>query len=58
VYREVVQQAQILAFADDFWLLFTIFCSTLLLLPLLRRVRVEPARRGESAPEPAPLPIE
>jgi DHA2 family multidrug resistance protein len=58
VYREVIQQAQILAFADDFWLLFTIFCSTLLLLPLLRRVRVEPARRGEAAPEPAPLPIE
>src|SRR5215470_17045093 len=30
VYHEVVQQAQVLAFADDFWLLFVLFCGTVL----------------------------
>jgi hypothetical protein len=47
----------VLAFADDFWLLFLVFCSTLLLLPLLQRVMHEPpsatrAARAEAAPTP------
>jgi DHA2 family multidrug resistance protein len=43
IYHEVTQQAQLLAFADDFWLLFLLFCGALLLLPLLQRVRMGPA---------------
>jgi DHA2 family multidrug resistance protein len=57
LYQEVTRQSQLLAFADDFWLLFILFCSTLALLPLLRRVRLhhEPAssrRPGDDAPAP------
>ena len=60
LYREVQQQAQLLAFADDFWLLFVLFSTTLLLFPLLRRVRVEPvtATAGRSDRAPAPLPAD
>jgi DHA2 family multidrug resistance protein len=46
VYHEVASQAQVLAFADDFWMLFLLFCGTLLLLPMLQRVRIAPARKG------------
>ncbi len=59
IYHEVNRQAQVLAFADDFWLLFLLFSSTLFLLPLLRRVTIEPAppanARGETVPG---LPVE
>jgi DHA2 family multidrug resistance protein len=49
VYHEVGRQAQLLAFADDYWVLFLLFCGTLLLLPLLQRVRMSsPARRADS----------
>ena len=53
---EVTRQAQLLAFADDFWVLFVLFCGTLLLLPLLERVRIEAPsqkrerRRGRAGP--------
>jgi DHA2 family multidrug resistance protein len=60
LYREVTRQAQVLAFADDFWLLFLVFCTTIVLLPMLRRVRVAPvapAATGDRA-VPAPLPVE
>jgi DHA2 family multidrug resistance protein len=56
VYHEVTLQAQLLAFADDFWMLFTLFCAAVALLPLLRRVRVHgtsttaQGREGEDAP--------
>jgi DHA2 family multidrug resistance protein len=57
LYQEVTKQAQLLAFADDFWLLFIVFCAALSLLPLLRRVQVVPprarAREGQ-----APVAIE
>jgi DHA2 family multidrug resistance protein len=56
LYHEVTEQAQLLAFADVFWLLFVLFCSSLFLLPLLRRVRVEPVAGGRSASE-APAPV-
>jgi DHA2 family multidrug resistance protein len=56
VYQEVTRQAQLLAFADDFWLLFVVFCGALVLLPLLKRVRVEPPSRTPGR-EPAPAPI-
>ena len=57
MYGEVTRQAQVLAFADDFWLLFLVFSSTLLLLPLLQRVMHEPpsasrAPRADAAPTP------
>jgi DHA2 family multidrug resistance protein len=56
VYQEVTQQAQVLAFADDFWLLFVLFCSTIVLLPLLERVRTGPPSSA-SAREDAPAPV-
>jgi DHA2 family multidrug resistance protein len=43
LYHEVTQQAQLLAVADVFWALFLLFCGSLGLLPLLRRVRIGPA---------------
>ena len=60
LYQEVTRQAQLLAFADDFWLLFVVFCLGLLLLPLLRRVRMEPAPTAALREEAAPttLPVE
>jgi DHA2 family multidrug resistance protein len=54
LYHEVTRQAQLLAVADVFWVLFILFCSAVVLLPLLRRVRLAPARsvagRGEAEP--------
>ena len=61
MYHEVTQQAQLLAVADVFWVLFLLFSAALLLLPLLQRVHMGPARsvtaRGEEEPVPA-LPVE
>ena len=50
LYQEVTRQAQLLAFADDFWLLFLLFCGSLVLLPMLRRVRMAPARDSAAPP--------
>jgi DHA2 family multidrug resistance protein len=59
LYHEVTQQAQLLAVADVFWVLFLLFCAALLLLPLLRRVRMGPVRRGaEREAVPAAMPVE
>jgi DHA2 family multidrug resistance protein len=60
LYHEVTQQAQLLAVADVFWVLFVLFCGAVLLLPLLRRVRMGPVRPGTASKEPAPtaLPVE
>jgi len=58
VYHEVTQQAQVLAFADDFWLLFVLFCGTLLLLPLVERVRSGPPRAAQADDAPAPVHVE
>ena len=57
MYRETVAQAQVLAYVDEFRLLSVIFFAMLLLIPFMRRVRVEPppARSGErrgAAPGP------
>ena len=43
LYRETVTQAQLLAYADDFWLLAMMFASVPLFLPLMRRIRMEPS---------------
>jgi DHA2 family multidrug resistance protein len=51
VYRETVAQAQLLAYTDDFWLLATMFAAVPLLLPLMRRIRLEP--KPATATEPS-----
>jgi MFS transporter, DHA2 family, multidrug resistance protein len=55
LYQEVQRQAQVMAFADDFWLLFLLFCSSLFLLPMLRRVRMTPVQRSNRDAAPAPV---
>jgi len=44
LYRETVNQAQLLAYADDFWLLAVMFAVVPIFLPLMRRIRLEPPR--------------
>ena len=53
MYQQVTQQAQLLAFADVFWLLFFLFCASVLLLPMLRRVRVESGGKRQARTEDA-----
>jgi MFS transporter, DHA2 family, multidrug resistance protein len=63
VYRRTTEQAQVLAYADDFWLLAILFSIVPLFLPLMRRVRVDPApppeeegsEGGRVPPLPAPV---
>ena len=43
LYRETVTQAQLLAYADDFWLLALLFAAVPLLLPFMRRIRLSPS---------------
>jgi DHA2 family multidrug resistance protein len=52
LYHETLAQAQLLAYADDFWLLALMFAAVPLFLPFMRRIRLpgkpaaaEPARR-------------
>jgi DHA2 family multidrug resistance protein len=52
LYRETVAQAQILAYADDFWLLLTAYCSVVLLVPFMRRVRTAGRARRETPTTP------
>ena len=56
LYREVTRQSELLAFADDFWILFVLFCGTLLLLPLLARVRIDAPSQKRGGAEAAPAP--
>jgi DHA2 family multidrug resistance protein len=44
LYRETVNQAQLLAYADDFWLLAVMFAVVPIFLPQMRRIRLEPPR--------------
>ncbi len=44
LYRETQVQAQVLSYADDFWLMLLVFCGVVVLIPFMRRVRGEPAR--------------
>lgn len=53
LYRETVAQAQLLAYVDDFWLLAVMFAVVPLLLPLMRRVRLQaPSSASPAAQEP------
>lgn len=49
LYREMLDQAQVLTYADEFWLLALVFMAVLPLLPLLRRVRTEENERARAA---------
>src|SRR5499427_4373628 len=49
LYRETVTQAQLLAYADDFWLLAVMFAAVPLVLPLMRRIRMEPSTAATAA---------
>ena len=57
LYRETMAQAQLLAYADDFWLLAVMFAAVPLLLPFMRRIRLAAdapatAPAGQRAAEP------
>ena len=57
LYRTMVQQAQVLAYIDDFWLLSIAFVAVLPIIPFMRRVRPEQNERARQRPraeEPAP----
>ena len=60
LYRDTVEQAHVLAYGDAYFLLTIVFSAVILLLPWMRRVRVEQTEqrpteaRVEGLPEPAP----
>jgi DHA2 family multidrug resistance protein len=54
LYRETVAQAQLLAYADDFWLLAMMFAVVPLFLPLMRRIRLDKPPAGAPAGERPP----
>ncbi|MGH7390991.1 MAG: DHA2 family efflux MFS transporter permease subunit [Candidatus Rokuibacteriota bacterium] len=55
LYRETVAQAELLAYADDFWLLAVMFTLVPLFLPLMRRIRLQaPSSAGPRAAERPP----
>jgi len=60
LYRDTVEQAHVLAYGDTYLMLTIVFSAVILLLPWMRRVRVEQtdqrpsAARVEGLPEPAP----
>jgi len=56
LYRDTVAQAQLLAYADDFWLLAMMFAAVPLFLPLMRRIRLEDMSTRAAAAERAPAP--
>jgi DHA2 family multidrug resistance protein len=60
LYRETTTQAQLLAYADDFWLLAVMFAAVPLVLPFMRRVRLEPITKpgAAAAEESRPHPVE
>jgi DHA2 family multidrug resistance protein len=61
LYRGAVEQAQVMAYIDDFWLLALIFVAVVPLIPFMRRVRNEENERARSRGErvePLPVPEE
>ena len=53
LYRETLAQAQLLAYVDDFWLLAVMFAVVPLLLPFMRRIRLDKAGTGVATPAAA-----
>src|SRR4030095_10932600 len=59
LYRETVAQAQLLAYADDFWLLAVMFAIVPFFLPLMRRIRLPAkAETGSATERPPTHPVE
>ncbi len=59
LYRRTIDQAQVMAYADDFWLISLVFLAILPLIPLMRRVRTEQnelARQSPGRVEALPAP--
>src|SRR5947209_9098532 len=50
LYRGAVEQAQVMAYADDFWLLSLVSLAILPLIPLMHRVRPEQHERARERP--------
>jgi DHA2 family multidrug resistance protein len=50
LYRSLVQQSQVLAYMDEFWLLSVVSIAILPLIPLMRRVRTEQNERARQQP--------
>ena len=50
LYRGTVEQAQVMAYADDFWLISVLFMIILPLIPLMHRVRTEQNERARERP--------
>jgi len=50
LYRTTTEQAQLMAFVDDYWLIAMVFIAVVPLIPLMKRVRTEQNERarGES----------
>ena len=58
LYRTTTEQAQLMAYVDDFWLIALVFLAVVPLLPLMRRVRTEQNERArESTGRIEPLPV-
>jgi MFS transporter, DHA2 family, multidrug resistance protein len=54
LYRETVVQAQVLSYADEFWLLLAVFCGVIVLVPFMHRVRADAPRARAAPPERDP----
>ncbi len=50
LYRSTTEQAQVMAYADDFWLISVVFLAILPLVPLMRRVHTEQNERARESP--------
>jgi len=49
LYRSTTEQAQVMAYMDDFWLIALVFFAILPLIPLMRRVRAEQNERARES---------
>ncbi|HEV8584057.1 MAG TPA: DHA2 family efflux MFS transporter permease subunit [Methylomirabilota bacterium] len=61
LYRRTTEQAQVLAYADDFWLIAMVFLAVLPFIPFMRRVHAEQnerARETSGRVEALPVPEE
>ena len=58
LYRTTTEQAQLMAYVDDFWLIAIVFLAVLPLIPFMKRVRAEQNERvrRESPGRVEPLP--
>jgi MFS transporter, DHA2 family, multidrug resistance protein len=50
LYRGAVEQAQVMAYADDFWLISVLFIAIVPLIPFMHRVRAEQNERARERP--------